>query len=340
MPDFINQSLTSQFLGCFMEISPMKHFSCHRVVIIVACVLAVLLLVPANAHAMSCSVSMPPIVFGNVNVVAGAAVSTTSTATVNCNGLGSTGARICISIGAGSTSDSTSRLLIGPSGATVRYDLYTDSAHTQLWGSWQTGYDGGGVQVDMTGHGKSTLKVPIYAKLFGSQQGAIPGSYLSTFTADLYIQYGRLGSTPCPTGGSIASFSTSATATVLSACNVSAQNINFGTVGFLASTTDANGTITVQCDLGLPYTVSLNGGNSGATDPTLRQMSSSGNRVTYGLYQDSARSQPWGNTAGSNTVAGVGTGSLQTLTVYGRIPAQATPAPGTYTDTIVVTVGY
>ena len=318
----------------------MKQSFRHRVVIVLVCVLAVFLLVPTNAHAMSCSLSMPPIVFGNVNVITGAAVSTTSTVTVNCSGLGSTGARVCISIGAGSASDSTSRLLIGPSGATVRYDLYTDPAHTQLWGSWQTGYDGGGVQVDMTGHGKSTMKVPVYAKLFGSQQSAVSGSYLSTFAADPYIQYGRLGSTPCPTGRSIASFSTSATATVLSACIVSAQNINFGTVGFLASNTDATGAITVQCDLGLPYTVSLNGGISGATNPTLRQMSFSGSTVTYGLYQDSARSQPWGNTMGSNTVAGIGTGSSQTLTVYGRIPAQTTPAPGTYTDTIVVTVGY
>ncbi|WP_409528142.1 spore coat protein U domain-containing protein [Rhizobium sp.] len=39
-------------------------------------------------------------------------------------------------------------------------------------------------------------------------------------------------------------------------------------------------------------------------------------------------------------VTGTGTGSPQTLTVYGRVPAQNTPAPGTYSDTVVVTVSY
>jgi len=323
-----------------MAISFLRQAFLYRLVILSVRAFAVLLLAPVSAHALSCSVSMPPIVFGNVDVVTGAAVSTTSTITVNCNGLGNSGARVCISIGAGSASDSTSRLLAGTGGATARYDLYMDSAHTQLWGSWQTGYDGGGVQVDVTSHGHATLNVPIYANFFASQQSAVADSYLSTFAVDPTIEYGPLVSTPCPTGGSIASSSSSATATVLSACNVSAQNINFGTAGFLANNIDGTGTVTVQCNAGLPYTVSLNGGNSGATDPTLRQMSFNGSTVIYGLYRDSARSQPWGDIIGNNTLTGTGTGSSQALTVYGRIPAQATPAPGTYTDTIVVTVGY
>jgi spore coat protein U-like protein len=28
------------------------------------------------------------------------------------------------------------------------------------------------------------------------------------------------------------------------------------------------------------------------------------------------------------------------LTVYGRVPAQSTPAPGTYADTVVMTISY
>jgi spore coat protein U-like protein len=69
-------------------------------------------------------------------------------------------------------------------------------------------------------------------------------------------------------------------------------------------------------------------------------MSSSGVNVLYGLYQDSARTQPWGNTVGTNTTSGTGTGTAQTQTVYGRVAAQATPAPGSYSDSVVVTVGY
>jgi spore coat protein U-like protein len=38
---------------------------------------------------------------------------------------------------------------------------------------------------------------------------------------------------------------------------------------------------------------------------------------------------------------GTGTGATQpAVTVYGRVPPQTTPAIGTYTDTVVVTVTY
>jgi spore coat protein U-like protein len=48
----------------------------------------------------------------------------------------------------------------------------------------------------------------------------------------------------------------------------------------------------------------------------------------------------WGSTVGTNTESGTGTGSTQSLTVYGRVASQTTPNPGTYSDTIVVTVAY
>jgi spore coat protein U-like protein len=63
-------------------------------------------------------------------------------------------------------------------------------------------------------------------------------------------------------------------------------------------------------------------------------------QITYGLYRDAARTLPWGSTTGTNTAAGTGSGSGQALTVYGRMPVQTTPAPGTFTDTIIATVTY
>jgi spore coat protein U-like protein len=39
-------------------------------------------------------------------------------------------------------------------------------------------------------------------------------------------------------------------------------------------------------------------------------------------------------------LTGTGTGLAQSPTVYGRIAPQATPSPGTYNDTIVVTLTY
>ena len=94
------------------------------------------------------------------------------------------------------------------------------------------------------------------------------------------------------------------------------------------------------CTNGTPYTVGLDGGLSGATNPTQRKMTQGTAFVLYGLYRDAARSQAFGNTIGTNTAAGTGTGLSQTLTVYGRVAPQATPAPGTYTDTITATLTY
>ncbi|WP_372803889.1 spore coat protein U domain-containing protein [Paracoccus seriniphilus] len=35
-----------------------------------------------------------------------------------------------------------------------------------------------------------------------------------------------------------------------------------------------------------------------------------------------------------------GSGSVQSFTVHGRVPAQTTPPPGDYFDTVVVTITY
>lgn len=293
----------------------------------------------AHAAAPVCTVSMGAMAFGNVNVLPGTAVDATATITVVCSGGsgGAHGQRVCISIGAGSSSDSTSRKMT--SGAnSARFDLYSDSARTQLWGSWQTGFDTAGVTLDVNRN--STTTVTVYGRFFGSQQSLVPGSYSSTFTANPFIQYDDKAGIACPTGSLTASTSTSATATVTNNCSVSATNVNFGSTGFLNSNIDATGTLSIQCSSTLPYSVSLDGGLSGATNPTQRKMTLSGSNILYGLYQDSARSVAWGSTVGTNTESGTGTGSTQSLTVYGRVASQTTPNPGTYNDTIVVTVAY
>src|SRR5262249_5642734 len=120
----------------------------------------------------------------------------------------------------------------------------------------------------------------------------------------------------------------------------SSTNINFGSLGILSSNNDAQGTLSIQCSSTLPYTVSLDGGTTGATNPTLRKMSLTTNTVTYGLYRDSARAQPWGATVATNTATGTGSGLSQGMTVYGRIAPQTTPKPGAYSDTIVTTIAY
>jgi spore coat protein U-like protein len=281
---------------------------------------------------------MSNMAFGSVNTLTGAPVDTSATLQIRCTGGSASGQRLCISIGAGSSSDATSRRMTGPSSNTARYDLYSDSTRTTLWGSWETGFDSAGVQLDVARG--STTNVTVYGRFFASQQAIASGTYTATFTANPFVRYANRGSTPCPTGGLTTSTSFSATATVLSTCSVSATTVNFGSSGVLTGNRDAQGTLSIQCSPSLPYTISLNGGNSGATDPTQRRMSFSSATLTYGLYRDTARTLPWGSTIGTNTTSGTGTGVTQTQTVYGRVATQTTPAPGTYTDSVIVTVGY
>jgi spore coat protein U-like protein len=61
--------------------------------------------------------------------------------------------------------------------------------------------------------------------------------------------------------------------------------------------------------------------------------------ISYGLYKDVGYGQPWGDARG-DVVTGTGTGAVEALPVYGIVPAQTTPAPGVYRDTVVVTVTY
>jgi len=129
--------------------------------------------------------------------------------------------------------------------------------------------------------------------------------------------------------------------TITATCTVnSAATLNFGTVGVLASNTDQTSTIQVTCTNTTPYNIGLDVGTGSGATVAVRKLTSGGATVNYSLYSDTGRATVWGNTVSTDTVAGTGNGSAQSFTVYGRIPAQTTPAPGTYTDTITVTVTY
>ena len=72
-----------------------------------------------------------------------------------------------------------------------------------------------------------------------------------------------------------------------------------------------------------------------------RSMSNGAQTIGYQLYLDSGRATVWGNgTAGSSPVAGTGTGSNQSLTIYGRLPSLSGAVPGNYSDTVTITISY
>jgi spore coat protein U-like protein len=132
------------------------------------------------------------------------------------------------------------------------------------------------------------------------------------------------------------------TMTLQAECKLtSASDLAFGTSGVIQSAINSTSTIGVQCTNTTPYNVGLSAGaGSGATVSLRKMTSASGATINYQLFRDSARTQTWGDQVGTNTASGTGNGAVQSLTVYGTVPAQTTPAAGSYTDTVQVTVTY
>ena len=129
--------------------------------------------------------------------------------------------------------------------------------------------------------------------------------------------------------------------TITAGCTVTATALAFGTQSTLGTATTASSTLGVTCTNTTPYNVGLDqGGGSGATTTTRKMTGPSSAIINYGLYQNSALTTNFGNTVGTNTVAGTGVGTAQTISVYGQVPAQTSPAPGSYADVINVTVTF
>lgn len=129
------------------------------------------------------------------------------------------------------------------------------------------------------------------------------------------------------------------TATVLNLCLITAAPLAFG--NYTATTQlDATTTLLVTCTFGTTYTIGLDAGTGTGATTAQRRMTNGTSLLNYALYSDSTRSTIWGNTTGTNTVAGTGTGLPQALSVYGRIPAGQYVTPGAYLDTVTATLTY
>jgi len=132
------------------------------------------------------------------------------------------------------------------------------------------------------------------------------------------------------------------------ACEVSATSTSFGAYSpFDPVALDGTGNVRMTCSnllsILVSYTIRLNAGANGIL--AARRMSSGANRLVYNLYTNPGRSTIWGDgSAGSSVVSEfsllVLLSTERNYAVFGRIPAGQNVAPGSYTDTIVVTVEY
>ena len=132
----------------------------------------------------------------------------------------------------------------------------------------------------------------------------------------------------------------------------SASGVAFGIYTALSATPlDSTGTITVTCTLlsGGSTTVNLTAKLSAGSSNnfTTRTMVSGVNKLNYNLYWSTAYNQVWGDGTGGSFYGvasftltnGAPTQSVSG-TMYGQVGAGQDVAPGSYLDTIVVTINY
>jgi len=312
--------------------------------------IALLLLAPLAAQAQDCHVSGA---FGmDFGQVTGSGKAATSSVAVVCapdySGAGRTFYyQMCLSMAPGGQSaGQPTRRMTNHNNAFLNYDLFSDPAHTQKIGPAGT-----------TPIYRFTLAVPP-----GSPRTAIPPIHGWVYPGQSVpatspfqeqgiegqIRYrhdtsGFPASTDCSTGGagggSMTFNSSGVYATFDNSCWIVATPLDFGQTPPPQQAVTGNASIRFQCPPNTVWRVGLNDGLHASGG--LRRMSGSGGHVRYELYRDANRSQVWGNTTGSMASGVVdAVGNMVNLTVYGQVPAQPDVVPGTYTDTVTLTLIY
>lgn len=318
--------------------------------------LAGLLLCPLASKAVTCSVSgVQNVNFSNVNPLSTTDSTTTMTFNYSCTKElldVLSGVTLCFNIGAsGVTGQIAPRRMsyAGPPASTLDYQLYQNSGYTAVWGSqYQSGSTYPFLQLNLLNLTPVTGTLTVYARLTAQQISAVPGTYQDTYTAataNVTMNIG-LAAPPSSCGTTqIATFPFNVTASVPKFCNVTtASNINLGSVAFTQTNLSASNTLGVACTNNTPYTIGLVPSNNSATGSGVMKTNtgnaSNTDQVPYQLRSTAGSSgTPWGNTTGTNTLAGMGNGQTTNYTAWATVPG-ANYRPDTYADTVTVNVTY
>ncbi len=313
-----------------------------RQALLVAIVMLALMPQPALA-AVSCTFSITNVDFGNIDTSSGGAFSITGTVSASCSeGAANDDLTICVHLpeGSGGLNSGGARRTMKNGTAAMEYNL---SIAGEEWGTIGGPFTPFLWQVTLTPSGNFNGTQSVSGSVRSFQRTLPAGVYTDSFTGSTAakIEY-KQGQNDCTSIGNNPDGTYNglfiATANNIAACTVSATNIKFLSVASLEFfNVAATGLINVTCTTGISYDVGLDGGLSGATDSVNRKMTLGNEQLTYQLYRDRTKRKPWGNTIGMNTAGGIGS---EAFIVYGQVPLQTTPAPGTYTDTIIVTVTF
>jgi spore coat protein U-like protein len=154
-------------------------------------------------------------------------------------------------------------------------------------------------------------------------------------TATLFFAVGLLCATHQAHAGT-ATANLTVQMTVTASCTIGGGTLTFPSTpgtSLLATAVTANTTFSVTCTSTSPYSIGM---GQGLNYSSGNRMANSGNYLPYGLYVNATLANPWTTGATNSTCTtagdcylGTGSGSAQTITVYGKVPTTATaPVPG------------
>jgi spore coat protein U-like protein len=302
---------------------------------------------PGRAYCQSCSASMGTLNLGTISAVSPNNTDISGNLAISCTGFATPYVRVCANLGLPAGGGGwTARLVPGPSGSSMAYGMYKDSARTQPWTSvWDSISNSYPVDIQLNS-GAGAVNLPFYARVPGNQPTLLAGNYSSTFTVnDATIGYVNYQTSPpeCSTSMYAAGFPFTVQATVAADCLISATDANFGSLGLITSTVAVLGTITTTCTGGTTYAVSINAGKGTGATVASRLLTRTGgsNTLKYNIYLDGTYKQIWGDGSnGTYNRPSTGTGTAQVATYYAVMAPQPAATPGTYTDQLIATVTF
>ena len=324
------------------------------IVMLLACAAA------SQAQAQNtCSATVVDANFGSISPISGADYTVTGSGTLSCTfaplaPLLTAYVSACLNLNLGTNSLSAPARMLGNGALRMPYNLYVDASYApaSIWGG--PGVTGAlsslPVSLSMgllSLGGTKTQNFSFYGKIpAGTALAAVSTvnnsntEYSSSFTGAGTLTY-AISILAAPTNclGNSASFGFSVKATAINNCTITATPMAFTTTTVLTGSVRSTSTLTVRCVNNNGYQIALNGG-AVAGNVAARKMKNTVSAATIDYRLSGTLDGPlWGDgTGGTAMVTGTGTGNSVPVTIYGRVPAQTTPVPGDYKDTVTATI--
>jgi spore coat protein U-like protein len=126
-------------------------------------------------------------------------------------------------------------------------------------------------------------------------------------------------------------------------CTITSSAVNFGTYDIFSSTPlDTTGQVAYRCG-GSDRNITITLDTGGASSFNPRRMLNGTQTLNYNLYLDAARTIIWGDGTGGTQTYFIGNppnNQNVMIPMYGRVPTGQGVGPGTYSNTITVTINF